>query len=242
MCGRFTLTVSADELARQFRTAKPTIDSVAPNYNVSPTTPIYFIKGEDESGTQRCLQIAKWGLIPAWSKDASRASNAINARVESIAEKPSFREAFKSRRALIPVTGYYEWATELGPYPPKQPFYIHNADQSPLAIAGLYEYWVNPVNGESVTTASIITRESVGQLATIHHRMPVILPKERWSQWLSSKSITTKEEEVTLKLLDLANPEAGLSFHPVSACVNSAMNSGSDLPEPIVLGEPETLF
>jgi len=242
MCGRFTLTVSAEELARQFRTAKPEFPSIPQNWNVSPTTPIYFIKGEDESGSKRSLEIAKWGLIPHWSKDASRASNAINARVESIAEKPSFREAFKSRRALIPVTGYYEWATEIGPFPPKQPFYIHSADENALAIAGLYEHWVNPANGELVTTASIITREAVGQLAKIHHRMPVILPEDRWNQWLSSKPVTASEEEAELKLLELPDPEAGLAFYPVSTRVNSAMHSGSDLSDPITLGEPETLF
>ena len=242
MCGRFTFTESAQVIERQFETKNETIPELALNWNISPTTPIYFVRGESPSGNSRTIDIAKWGLVPGWSKDASRASNAINARSESIAEKPSFKDAFRSRRCIIPVTGYYEWATELGIYPPKQPFYIHRSDQQLLAIAGLYEYWIDPVTREKVTTAAIITREAVGELAAIHHRMPVFLNSDRWSDWLTIDRVRETEVDQYLALLDTPDPLAGIEYRPVSSRVNSAANHGPDLIEPIELGEPETLF
>jgi putative SOS response-associated peptidase YedK len=242
MCGRFTMTVSSDEIARQFHASSANLPQLALNWNVSPTTPIYFVKGKNSSGDQREVAVAKWGLIPSWSKDASRASNAINARSESIAEKPSFREAFRSRRCIIPVSGYYEWATELGAFAPKQPFYIHNSNNSLLAIAGLYEYWIDPATNKEVTTASIITREAVGLLATIHHRAPVFLRENNWSEWVSTKKLHESEVDRYLHLLNAPDPTAGLAYHPVSTRVNSAAHHGADLIAPIELGAPETLF
>jgi len=242
MCGRFTLTVSADEIARQFQAKMHNVPQLEFNWNVSPTTPIYFVKSTDKSGEAREIDIAKWGLIPSWSKDSLRASNAINARSESIAEKPSFRDAFRQRRCIIPVSGYYEWATELGPYPPKQPFYIHNKNDSLLAIAGLYEYWFDPQTKKEVTTAAIITREATGPLATIHHRMPVFLTPDRWGKWIGNERVRENEVGQYLGLLDSPDPTAGLDFYPVSTEVNSASHHGADLIAPIELGQPETLF
>ena len=157
-------------------------------------------------------------------------------------EKPTFREAFRSRRCIIPATGYYEWATELGPYPPKQPFYIHRKDRALLAIAGIYEYWIDPVTKKEVTTASIITREALGGLATIHHRMPVFLSEDKWSQWVGTSRLRENEIDTYLKLLDSPEPDSEIEFHPVNSEVNSALKSGAHLIEPITLGEPETLF
>ena len=242
MCGRFTLTVSADEIARQFQANTHNVPQLEFNWNVSPTTPIYFVKSTDKVGAAREIDIAKWGLIPSWSKDSLRASNAINARSESIAEKPSFRDAFRQRRCIIPVSGYYEWATELGPYPPKQPFYIHNKNDSLLAIAGLYEYWIDPQTKKEVTTSAIITREATGPLATIHHRMPVFLTPNRWDKWIGNERVRENDVEQYLGLLDSSDPTAGLDFYPVSTEVNSASHHGADLIAPIELGQPETLF
>jgi len=242
MCGRFTLTVSSEEIAAQFTTNPPQLPQLEFNWNIAPTTPIYFVKGETPSGDVRSIDIARWGLIPSWARDASRASNAINARSESIAEKPTFREAFRSRRCIIPATGYYEWATELGPYPPKQPFYIHRKDNALLAIAGLYESWIDPASKKEVTTASIITREAVGGLATIHHRMPVFLTEDKWSAWMGTSRLHESEVDQYLALLNSPEPAAGLEFHPVNSAVNSALTSGAELIKPIELGEPETLF
>jgi putative SOS response-associated peptidase YedK len=162
--------------------------------------------------------------------------------VESIAEKPTFKGAFKSRRCLVPVTGYYEWATELGKYKPKQPFYICHKDKQTLAIAGLYEIWINPATNLPITTAAIITREAAGIVAPIHHRMPVILPKELWSTWIGNKSLSSDEMNDYLKLINLNHPDEALTFWPVSDEVNNARNAGAQLAQEIALPESDTLF
>ena len=188
MCGRYALNISGDDLALEFAAGNANVALTPSNWNISPTTPIPFIASDNLAGDSRKIQMGRWGLIPSWAKDASRQSNAINARVESIAEKPTFKSAFRSRRCLIPATGYYEWATELGKYKPKQPFYISNKDKSSIAIAGIYEEWINPQTSSPITTAAIITREVVGILKPIPHRMPVILPK---IYYLASYSINS---------------------------------------------------
>ena len=242
MCGRYALNISGEDLALEFAAGIKDAAFTPSNWNISPTTLIPFINGEDESGDKRSINTASWGLIPAWAKDSSRASNAINARVESIAEKPTFKSAFRSRRCLIPATGYYEWATELGQYKPKQPFYISNADKSSIAIAGIYEEWINPQTSLPITTAAIITREVAGILKPVHHRMPVILPKSLWSSWLSNKTLSGDEISDYLKMIDLEKPDTGLTFWPVSDEVNNARNTGAQLAAQIELPPSETLF
>jgi putative SOS response-associated peptidase YedK len=242
MCGRYALNISGEELAIEFAAGVKDAAFTPSNWNISPTTVIPFISSDDEQGIERSIQTARWGLIPTWAKDASRQANAINARVESIAEKPTFKSAFKSRRCLVPVTGYYEWATELGKYKPKQPFYISHKDKQTLAIAGLYESWINPATNSPITTAAIITREAAGIVAPIHHRMPVILPKDLWSAWLSNKSLTPDEIEHYLNMINLNQPDEALTFWPVSDEVNNARNAGAQLAQEIALPESGTLF
>lgn len=242
MCGRYALSADAQDIALQFGVDGKPEAFLPADWNIAPTKNVYFVNATDHDGVQRNLQTALWGLIPSWSKDATRAANAINARVESVAEKPSFRSAFKSRRCLVPADGYYEWATELGNFKPKQPFYISNEDGSLLSMAGLYEEWANPQTGELITTLSIITRESTGDIAKIHHRMPVLLPKDRWAHWLSSDSLTKDQVPEYLDLLELPKPDAGLTARAVSTAVNNARNHGPELIEEVELGEPETLF
>ena len=242
MCGRYALNISGQDLAVEFAAGNANIAITPSNWNISPTTPIPFIAADNLAGDNRQIHLARWGLIPSWAKDASRQSNAINARVESIAEKPSFKSAFKSRRCLIPATGYYEWATELGQYKPKQPFYISNTDKSSIAIAGIYEEWINPQTSSPVTTAAIITREVAGILKPIHHRMPVILPKSLWSSWLSSKALAADEIDQYLKMVDLKSPDAGLTFWPVADAVNNARNTGPELAAQIEPPAAGTLF
>jgi putative SOS response-associated peptidase YedK len=242
MCGRYALSADAQDIALQFD-AKGKPDAFLPaDWNISPTKNIYFVNANNPEGTQRKLEIASWGLVPSWSKDATRAANTINARVESISEKPSFRSAFKARRCLVPADGYYEWATELGNFKLKQPFYISNEDNSLLSMAGLYEDWANPQTGEVRTTVSIITRESVGEIAKVHHRMPVLLPKDRWATWLSNDALNKEQVNEYLELLDLPEPAAGLAIRPVSTAVNNARNHGPELVQQIELGQPDTLF
>ena len=237
MCGRYALNISGDDLALEYNANNPVSSYIASNWNISPTTTIPFISERKNGATTRGISLAAWGLIPTWAKDSSRQANAINARVESISEKPTFREAFKSRRCLVPVSGYYEWATELGQYRPKQPFFISNKESKTLAIAGIYEEWINPESNQSLTTAAIITRSAVGAVAPIHNRMPVILPRQLWDTWLNPDQLSKSEVEDYLHMLDLPKPDEQLRFWPVTDEVNNARNSGPALAHPIALPE-----
>jgi putative SOS response-associated peptidase YedK len=242
MCGRYALNISGDDLALEYNANNPNTAYTASNWNISPTTTIPFISESKNRSVTRDINLASWGLIPSWAKDSSRQANAINARVESISEKPSFRSAFKSRRCLVPVSGYYEWATELGQYRPKQPFFISNKESKTLAIAGIYEEWVNPESNQVLATAAIITRSAVGIVAPIHNRMPVILPSTLWADWLTPNELSKSEVVDYLHMLDLPNPDEQLRFWPVSEEVNNARNSGPALANPIALPESGTLF
>ncbi len=240
MCGRYARTQGADDIFSAFDLQSSEVDQSLPlNWNIAPTNEIYIIRGE------RSLTTASWGLIAPWMSDSAAArasqSHAINARSKSIHEQPTFRDAFRRTRCIIPVNGYYEWATALGDYPPKQPFYISpdpSLQTRAFSVAGIWSHWVSP-SGESVTSASIITREAVGELATIHSRMPVMLPEDRWDQWLDPKE---RDPLVALDLMRVEKPDYGLTFHPVSSRVNLVANNGADLIAPITLGEPTTLF
>lgn len=212
------------------------------NWNIAPTNEIYIVKDRDRESNERILDSASWGLIAPWQKsfvDARASqSHAINARSESIHEKPTFRDAFRTSRCLIPATGYYEWATSLGKYSPKQPFYITSENGSPLSIAGIWSSWRSE-KGELIQSAAIITREAVGELATIHSRMPVFMPRERWNDWLDPKN---REIHSLQALMQREHPAEGLVTRPVSSRVNLVANNGAALIEEIELGEPETLF
>jgi putative SOS response-associated peptidase YedK len=212
------------------------------NWNIAPTNEIYIVKDRYRERHQRILDTASWGLIAPWQKNFADAragqSHAINARSESIHEKSTFRDAFRTSRCLIPATGYYEWATSLGKYSPKQPFYITSENGSPLSIAGICSTWRSE-SGEEIQSASIITREAVGELATIHSRMPVFMPRDRWDEWLDPRN---REIEKLQALMIQANPAAGLMTRPVSPRVNIVANNGPTLLDEFDLGEPETLF
>ncbi len=212
------------------------------NWNVAPTNDIYIIKQTDRENNHRVLDTASWGLIAPWQKNFTDAragqSHAINARSESIHEKPTFRDAFRTTRCLIPATGYYEWATSLGKYPPKQPFYISSKDGAPLSIAGIYSTWRSE-SGVLIQSASIITQEAVGELATIHSRMPVFMARNRWDEWLD---LGNRETSFLQSLMVSQDPTAGLVTRPVSPRVNVVANNGPEIIEPYELGEPETLF
>lgn len=251
MCGRYALTALKEEIIGDFG-----ISSLSPlakektlpaDWNIAPTKEIYLVKGEGDS---RSLDIASWGLIAPWSKNEEEAlrsqSMAINARVETVHEKPTFRDSFKVRRCLVPASGYYEWATELGEYPRKQPIYVSPKEGKFLAFAGIYNYWRRPreqqADGDlvnhSIQSVAIITREAVHQLAEVHHRMPLFLPSDRWQRWLDTD---TPLPEV-MNLLQVEEPDRNLKFWPVASRVNSIRNNGPELIAPIELGESETLF
>lgn len=240
MCGRYALSKLPAELIEEFEihTGK-TLPIIPADWNIAPTKEIYLVK--QNSDHQRELATASWGLIAPWSKNPADAvksqSIAINARTESVDEKPTFRNAFKSRRCLIPADGYYEWATELSA-PSKQPYYVSSTENKTLAFAGIWDRWVSPT-GEIRDSAAIITREAVSPLAEIHHRMPTFLPRNRWDAWLNPDLQDVKEIRA---LMELESPAYGLQAHPVGREVNLVRNNGPQLTVPVVLGEPETLF
>lgn len=252
MCGRFALSAMLTDIAEEFATTALPNRTLPFDWNIKPTQDIYIIKANpDKSPTSsqdssrsggRLIDVVSWGLIAPWSKSGTEAyrsqSQAINARSETVHEKPTFRKAFASRRCLIPATGYYEWATELGNFKSKQPFYITSAENKLLAFAGIYSSWISP-EGVERKSAALITRDASGELAKIHNRMPLFLPPDRWDIWLDPRvdSIPHLRE-----LMIVSHPDAGLDCWPVKNLVNSIRNNGPELIEPLVLGEPETLF
>ena len=235
MCGRYALSAAISDIAEEFSTNSAPGISLPADWNIKPTNDVYIIKNQ-------AIEIASWGMIAHWSRSDDEAvkfqSSAINARSESVHEKPTFKSAFRSNRCLIPATGYYEWASELGKYKTKQPIYISRDDNKLLAFSGIFQIWTSP-SGKVIQSVAIITRQAVGQLALVHSRMPVFLPKDRWVDWMNPK---LNDVERIRSLMDVPTPDANLRFHPVSSAVNSIAGGGPGLIEPIELGEPETLF
>lgn len=241
MCGRYAISKQPEELIEEFVITAGHIGRTLPaDWNISPTKEIYVIR--NNSDAKRELANLSWGLIAPWSKSTADAvksqSSAINARTESVDSKPTFRSAFKYHRCLIPATGYYEWATELGKYPSKQPFYIHSKTEKTLAFAGIYSSWQDE-NGLTKESAALITRPAVDFLEKIHHRMPTFLPSNRWDFWLDRKNNDVEELKA---LLQFDNEAADLIGDPVATLVNATRNNGPELIKPIELGEPQTLF
>jgi putative SOS response-associated peptidase YedK len=234
MCGRISMEAMLRDIVREFGVDSKQARELQANYNIKPTEDLYVI-------TQDEITMASWGMIAPWSKSTTEAlksqSKAINARSETVHEKPTFKNAFRRSRCLVPATGYYEWATELGEYKPRQPIYISREDGKLLAFAGIHDRWVSP-EGESRDSVSIITREAVGDLAKFHSRMPMFLPKERWVKWLDPKS---QDVETIRSLFENFQPDANLRFWPVADLVNSIRSNGPELIAPIEV-IPETLF
>jgi putative SOS response-associated peptidase YedK len=222
------------DVAREFGVDSKQTRELPANWNIKPTEDLYVV-------TQEKISVASWGMIAPWSKSTHDAlksqSKAINARSETVHEKPTFKNALQSSRCLVPATGYYEWATELGDYKPRQPIHISSADGKLLAFAGIYDRWKSP-EGESRDSVSIITREAVGDLAKFHSRMPMFLPRERWDAWLDPN---LKEIGKIRDLFENFQPDANLTYWPVADLVNSIRNNGPELISPVKV-IPETLF
>ena len=212
MCGRYTLRTPVDTLVQQFEIAEYP-SSITPNYNVAPTQGVAAVIAENG---KRKLEMLHWGLIPSWAKDPEIGNKMINARAETVAEKPSYRKAFKERRCLILADGFYEWQkTDSG----KQPFYIRMEDESPFAFAGLWESWHN---GHEIRSCTIITTSPNEVAAQVHNRMPVILPPEYHELWLEP---AVREPDQLLPLLR-PYPVEDMEAYPVSRRVNSPSNDG----------------
>lgn len=191
MCGRFTLTVSPDQLQAAFDLSEPPPAEFGPRYNIAPTQPVAVITNQ----TPRKLEFFKWGLIPAWAKDPKIGNALINARGETVAEKPAFRAAFKRRRCLILADGFYEWKKE---GKTKTPMYIQLKDGAPFALAGLWEVW-HAADGSNVPTCTIITTTPNKLMESIHDRMPVILPPKAYATWLTPGELPAAEAQALLQ-------------------------------------------
>ena len=214
MCGRFAF-YSPTEAAAALFGAEAAAD-LAPRYNVAPTQDIAAIRAD---GDTRELVAFRWGLVPFWAKDPSIGNRMINARAETIAEKPSFRAAYRKRRCAILADGFYEWRRETDG---KTPYYISLASGDPLAFAGLWESWTDKATGESLQTATIVTTAANDFMNPLHHRMPVALVPETATRWFASP------DEVLAGYQDIA-PE--LRAWPVSRRVNSPANDDAELIE-----------
>jgi len=184
MCGRFTLFLAADELREELELNSLPPDWM-PRYNVAPTQPVLAVT----DATARQAEWLRWGLVPSWAKDLSIGSRMINARAETLAEKPSFRAAFARRRCLILANGFFEWQKAVAGKGPSQPYFISLRDGKPFAFAGLWELWRSP-EGEDVRSCTIITTSPNDSIAKIHDRMPVILTGERMWNWLTWNDAT----------------------------------------------------
>ncbi len=220
MCGRFTLTADPAEIIDVFGDFTfPT--QFSPRYNIAPTQPILAIPNNPD----RKADFFIWGLIPSWAKDPSIGNKLINARGETIAEKPSFRGGFKYKRCIIPTDGFYEWKASPGEKT-KTPYFIHMKDRKPFAFAGLWDEWQSP-DGGAVRTCTIITTEPNELMSTLHNRMPVILAPKDYALWLDPAPQTPE------KLVHLIKPfpADAMSAHSVSTLVNKP---GNDRPECVV--------
>jgi putative SOS response-associated peptidase YedK len=250
MCGRYASSRKPEDLVEEFEVDRVDVPKpLEPDYNVAPTEAVYAVfdrisKSEPEAPPERRLATLTWGLVPSWAKDRSIGSRLINARVETLAEKPAFRRAFAKRRCLLPADGYYEWysTSQQGPRgkPVKQPFFITPSDGGVLAMAGLYEIWRDPAvpaeePGAFVWSATVITTSAEDDLGRIHDRMPMLVERAGYDAWLDA-TVTSPDQ-----LADVLVPAAPgrLRAYPVSTAVNSVRNNGPELVEPLAL-EPET--
>jgi putative SOS response-associated peptidase YedK len=226
MCGRFVSSSPPDQIAQYFGAEAPTEKALEPSYNVAPTNDIYVVL---ESGGIRRVEPMHWGLVPSWAKDLKIGNKLINARAETVAEKPSFRSAFKRRRCIIPVDGFYEWVKVAG-QKKKQPYFISRPDGDPYAFAGLWETWrPSKDSDDEVHSCTIITGSPNEKMAEIHHRMPIMLPPDTWEPWLDPDN--TDVEEVGRFLVPA--PVSLITFHPVSLEVNNPRNKSEHLSDEV---------
>jgi putative SOS response-associated peptidase YedK len=265
MCGRYASTRKRIELLEEFSVQRDAVsEPLKPDYNVAPTKPVYAVLDRVESASadnapaegaldsrddasrarardagaahvERELRVVRWGLVPFWAKDVKIGSRMINARSETVAEKPAFRRAFGKRRCLLPADGYYEWQSMADA--PKQPMYITRADGRSLAFAGLYELWRDPAVERDdpdawLWTATVITTSAPDELGMIHERMPMIIDPGNWTDWLDPAN----SDVADLRALLSPAAASGLTTFPVSTAVNSVRNNGPQLIEPIGRG------
>ncbi|WP_333773584.1 SOS response-associated peptidase [Streptomyces sp. IBSBF 3136] len=247
MCGRYVSTRRPQDLAQLFRVAEwPSAEALAPSWNVAPTDDVWAVlertprDGGGAATPLRELRPLRWGLVPSWAKEPKIGARMINARVETVHEKPAFRRAFARRRCLLPADGFYEWQPLKDPVtgkPRKQPYFIHPEDGQVMALAGLYEYWRDPAVTQDddpaawLLTCTIITTEATDAAGRVHPRMPLALTEDHYEAWLDP----THQDPDELRSL-LAQPADGhLDTRPVSTAVNNVRNNGPQLLDEVSL-------
>jgi putative SOS response-associated peptidase YedK len=275
VCGRYAASRDIAALREVFEAQVVPETGLPPDYNVAPTKPVHVVReraiepaspADDQSSHAtdviREIAVMRWGLVPSWAKDPSIGARMINARVETVMDKPAFRRAFSRRRVLLPADGFYEWQVEQDASASattgsnvsargtrgagKQPWFIHPADGSVMAMAGLMESWRDPTRADDdprawLSTVAVITTAAPDDLGRIHERMPLVVQPTQWRAWLDPTRPGDRE------VLEMLVPAAalGLTAHPVSTAVNNVRNNGPDLLEPIDPGPvpgAETLF
>jgi putative SOS response-associated peptidase YedK len=248
MCGRYASSRQPEDLVEEFEIRNADLPRLEPDYNVAPTKEVYAVverpaRGDGdhaEAEAERQLRVLTWGLVPFWAKDPSVGNRMINARMETVTEKPAYRRAFEKRRAILPADGYFEWyPTEertLAGKPRKQPYFIRPTDGGVLAMAGLYEIWRDPAKDEDDPsrfrwTCTVLTTSAEDSLGHIHDRMPLMLTRDRYDEWLDP---TQHDRDDLLALLQPAAP-GRLEAFPVSTLVSNVKNNGPELVVPLPL-------
>ncbi len=244
MCGRYAASRSPDDLVEEFEVQHVDVrEKIEPDYNVAPTDAVPAVltrppRGHRKDPPVRQLVVLRWGLVPSWAKDPKIGSRMINARMETVADKPAYRKAFAARRCLLPADGYYEWyetdQRNAKGKPVKQPFFIRPRDGGPLAMAGLYEIWRDRTRDDDDPeafrwTCTVITTDAEDELGRIHDRMPLLVERDRWEEWLDP---APRETDELLGLLVPASLDR-LEAYPVSTEVNSVRNNGPQLLDPL---------
>jgi putative SOS response-associated peptidase YedK len=222
MCGRFTLTVDPAQLQEAFPWAVIPND-LNPRFNIAPSQPVAVIPNTEDY----VLSMYKWGLIPSWSKDPTIGDRMINARAETLAEKSSFRNAFRRRRCLVLADGFYEWKQNPG-LKSKQPIYIRLKNNQPFAFAGLWELWTSP-DGNVIHSCTIITTQPNSLIQSIHNRMPVILPPETYKPWITPSDLPATQLNEFL----VPYPADEMIAYPISKMVNSPQFDSPELIKPL---------
>jgi putative SOS response-associated peptidase YedK len=224
MCGRYTITTPPDALRRLFLYSEQ--PNFPPRYNVAPTQPIPIVR---MSEGRRQFVLVRWGLLPGWAKDPRGFTLLINARAESVNDKPAFRNAMKYRRCLVPADGFYEWKQE-GKH--KRPYFVRRRDRAPFAFAGLWENWMGP-NGEEIESAAIVTTQASASIAHVHHRMPVMLAPDRFENWLDGRTVDAQAAASLLQPV----PDDEVEALEISDRVNRVANDSADIQAPITAQE-----
>ncbi|MPQ99888.1 SOS response-associated peptidase [Modestobacter sp. I12A-02628] len=233
MCGRYAASRRPEDLALEFEAVPaPGQPALPADYNVAPTKDVHVVRharerdaeGRPTGGGHRELRVVRWGLVPSWAKDPSVGSRMLNARVESLTEKPAFRKAAATRRCLVPADGWYEWSPRTDG-PGKQPWYTTPADGSVLAFAGLWEVW--GTGEDRLYTCTVVTAPAVGALAAVHDRMPLVLPPDRWADWVDPELT----DVAALTAPTPAELVESLEIRPVGAAVGKVSNNGPELTE-----------